>query len=321
MNKGLFTLNAPDINFSQTFDKPLHNKDSMIIKDALRLVLKQLTILGRRPRTLHDYEKWTLNFCDVTESVYLEDITVEKIYQWLQSMNVSNSSRNIRLKSLKAVLSRFFDNGWLPSKFWQNIVIKVDVPVKPATTDKDIKLLLSVLDLRNWFELRDATAILLMYTTGIRLATLSKLKHNHISFNDKMLNLTPDIMKNHEPLKLPLGEDVILLLQHLISHNDVIRQKNRQNNSFVFITQNGTQVQSSFNNNVIQKRLGDYSKLLRLENISPHALRRGFATNLMKQDAPVALISKALGHKDLSTTTRYLYLDNEEVANKLKSYL
>jgi len=33
------------------------------------------------------------------------------------------------------------------------------------------------------------------------------------------------------------------------------------------------------------------------------------------------LISKALGHKDLSTTTRYLHLDADEVSNNLRDYL
>ena len=321
MSKGLYTVSNMNLTLEKGGKVGSRLTEKRTIKNSLEIITRQLTLLGRRERTIHDYTKWTLNFCDVTGSVYLSDITVESIYSWLSSMNVSASTRNIRLKSFKAVLSRFFDNGWLPSKFWKNIVIKVDIPVKAAATDKDIALLLSVLDLSNWYELRDATAILLMYRTGIRLETLTHLNETHVNFTENVLNLSPDIMKGHEYLKLPIDSELITLLEHLILHNKTIRRRRNKRNSFIFITNEGNKVQSSFNNNVIQKRLIKYGHLLNLNNVNPHALRRGFATNLMKKDAPVALISKALGHKDISTTTRYLYMDKEEVANSLRNYL
>ncbi|MGX7197647.1 tyrosine-type recombinase/integrase [Enterococcus olivae] len=322
MGQGIYRVTNAKIDLKFTGENSGNQQGGMKILDALDVILKQLKLLGRRERTLHEYRKWTLSYVQTVDQEYLSEITVESIFQWLSSMEgTSNATRNIRLKSFKAVLSRCFDNGWIPSKFWKNIQIKVDTKVKPAATDDDIRILLSVLDLSNWHQLRDATAILLMYRTGIRLATLSSLKEEHVDYSSKQLLLSADIMKNHDWLKLPLDEDLLLLLRALTDHNKIIRSRKKKRNSYVFITEQGNQVQSSFNNNVVQKRLGRYGNELNLQNINPHALRRGFATNLMKKDAPISLISKALGHTDTVTTSKYLYLSKEEVAESLKQYL
>ncbi|MES9754451.1 site-specific integrase [Bacillus wiedmannii] len=55
--------------------------------------------------------------------------------------------------------------------------------------------------------------------------------------------------------------------------------------------------------------------------MNPHALRRGFAKSLLEKGANISVISKALGHSDISVTTKYLYLDVEEIADNLRSYL
>ena len=299
-----------------------YSKDTLTIAKALGTVLRQLQLSGRRERTLHDYQKWTEHYCITTGNTLLAEITVDSIYYWLSSMgDISNTTKNIRLKSFKAVLSRFHENGWLPVKFWSNIVIKVDKKVKPAATDSDVTLLLSMLDLSDWFQLRDACAILLMYRCGLRTATVSKLREEHLDFQNGYLNLTGDIMKNHDTLKLPIDTNLIQLLEALITVNHRIKQSRHENNTLVFVTKQGTCCQTAFNNNVLQKRIGKYSNQLELGNVSPHALRRGFATNLMKQGAPVSLIQHALGHADLSTTTQYLYLSQEDTAAQLKQYL
>ncbi|MGE6603275.1 tyrosine-type recombinase/integrase [Lysinibacillus fusiformis] len=55
--------------------------------------------------------------------------------------------------------------------------------------------------------------------------------------------------------------------------------------------------------------------------MNAHAIRRAYAKNLHDNGASVALISKTLGHSDLSSTVFYLDLDVEEVAKDLRGYL
>lgn len=300
----------------------LKDRERILIAEATEKVISQLKTLGRRERTLHDYKKWVEHYQSVTAHSYVDQITATSIMSWLSSMDMlSQTTKNIRLKSFKAVLNRFHQNGWVDVRFWDDIQIKVDKVVKPCATIEDVEKLIHTLDLTNWFELRDAVAILLMFKTGIRLATMSQLREYHIDLDNHFLNLTSDIMKNHQPLKLPIDDITCELIRTLKTANKKILKKNNIRSSLLFITKNGEAVQSTFNNNVIQKRIAKYASVAQVENINPHALRRGFATNLMNSGASVALISKALGHSSLEVTTQYLYLSREEVALNLRQYL
>lgn len=73
-----------------------------------------------------------------------------------------------------------------------------------------------LLDFNNFFQLRDGCAILMMWQTGIRVKTLLLLNEHNIDFNNKILMLDGDIMKNHKLSKLPLSEDLIHMLEILI---------------------------------------------------------------------------------------------------------
>lgn len=120
---------------------------------------------------------------------------------------------------------------------------------------------------------------------------------------------------------MPFDELLKKLLQVLIKQNAVIRRGYGKSNSLLFITKYGDIISTSPTHNNIQKRLNKYASMYGLKNINPHALRRGFAKSLLDKGANVAVISKALGHSDISVTTKYLHFDVDEVANNLRTYL
>ncbi|MGD7060942.1 tyrosine-type recombinase/integrase [Bacillus altitudinis] len=89
----------------------------------------------------------------------------------------------------------------------------------------------------------------------------------------------------------------------------------------MFITKKGDEVSASQSNNTIQKRLNKYSKEYELKNISPHALRRGFAKSLLDKGVRITDISLALGHSNLAVTSQYLHIDKNEVADNLRKFI
>lgn len=306
------------------FSKKKPRKRSFVgipIDKALATVLRQMKAVGLRQRTLTDYETHVNHFCKITKVKYIEEITAESIFEWLSSMNVSNQTKLIRLKCFKAFLGRCFNNGWIKAKFWNYIKIKADRPVKEGATDREIKVLLSILDLTNFIELRDAAAVCCMYQTGIRVGTLAQLETKHIDFENNVLKIDGGILKNHESIYLPFDDILARLFQALIKQNDMIRKDRKVKNNFLFLTIHGGQVASSPTNNNITKRLSMYAKEYGLKNINAHALRRGFAKKLLNKGANIGLISKALGHSSLDVTTRYIHLDKEEIVQGLRDYL
>lgn len=296
-------------------------KEGMPILKALEVVTRNMKVAGFRARTISDYTMHVTHFAKITGAETLEELEASHIYDWLASMNVSNQTKLTRLKCLKAFLGRCFDNGWMQSNFWRAIVIRVDSAVKQGSSAKDIDLLLRLLDLSDFVQFRDATAILLMSQTGLRVSTVAQLQASHIDLSQKLLKVGGSLLKNHQQMFLPIDDKLAQMLAVLIQQNEQIKRYYGVSNSLIFITKYGDSIASSPTNNGIQKRLNKYAREYGLKNINPQALRRGFAKSLLDKGAHIALISKALGHGDIEVTTKYLYLDKEDVAENLRDYL
>lgn len=320
VKKEEMTLN--EIVKSTTDIRKTTNTERVSIENALKIVNRQMEMSGLRPRTIKEYNYTFNRFVTAFNFVYIDEITVDKIYEWLHLLgNISNFSKLNRLKSLTALFNRFYENGWYDKKFWKDVKIKVDKKLKEAANEKDLNILLSLLDTSTFVGFRDTVAILVLYRTGIRITTLALLEERHLDFATNTLTLTGDIQKNHQVLKLPIDDELSELLQRLIKQNNLIRKHYKTNNKYIFITNRGNTVIENSNGNAISKQLGKYARKYGLKGINPHALRRSYATNLLKKNVSVALISRALGHSDLGTTTRYLDIDIDTVAESLRDYL
>lgn len=304
-------------------DDIVNRKSALTIEKALEIIVRQMRASGMRERTILDYETYVFDFIKKTEIEFLVAINADSIYEWLSYMKVKDTTKRIRLKCFCAFLGKCFNNGWLNDMFWRSIRIRVDEPIKEGATEDDVFNVLRNLDLSKFIELRDAAAILTMYQTGIRLATLSSLEERHVDLENRLLRLDGAILKNRKVILLPFDGRLQKLFEVLFEQNRLIREEKGVENSFVFITQQGKGIvnDESPKSNSIAKRLNYYKKKYQIENINPHGLRRGFAKDIYKRsDGDIALVSKALGHSDFGVTTRYLHLDPEEIAGKLREF-
>ena len=316
---GIFAVNKETVRRSQKNSE--ENKEGLLIVDALEIVFQQMRVAGNRQRTIESYHYIFKQFVEYNELEFVEDIAIDTIYNYLSSLQVTQQTKLIRLKSIKAMLSKFYNNGWFKKKFWSSIHIKIDKQVKKGANVDDVDTLLSLIDQTTFVGFRDSVAILTMYSTGIRIRTLGELKESHVDFDNLTLNLDGSTLKNHQFLKLPISQELAKMFKDLIHLNENIKQYYGQENKNIFITQNGLPMNTSKSSNcAISKQLNKYSKRFGLENINAHAIRRGYAKNLLDKGANIALISKALGHSDLAVTTKYLHLDIDEVVSSLRTF-
>lgn len=328
--KGLRTMkkgkNLYSTNTTSNLNIPLIEVNSHATKTptdihiqlAFTILNKQMTVEGLRERTKNDYIKWFTDFTNHSKVSYLSEINMEQIYDWLESMDVANSTKLIRLKAVKAVLSRFYDQGYFRNRFWASIKIRVDSKTKQHTTPETLNILFSMLDLTNFFELRDAVAVLTMYKTGMRIATLVRLEEKHIDLDNQLLLLSGNITKNRQTLELPLTLQLTHLIGALIEENRRVREHKDIDNNLIFISKNGKSLVYEGKTNTIQKRLHMYSKQYGLKNLHPHAIRRAYAKDLYDKGATLPIISKALGHQDYKVTAKYLNISSEELVKSLR---
>lgn len=317
---GIFSIESEEVsNFAE---KKAVKREGITISEALETVFQQMKIAGNRARTIESYSYIFHQFVRCNRLEYVEDIDADSIYEYLGSMEVSQQTKLIRLKSIKAVLGKFHNNGWIRKKFWSTIQIKLDKQIKKGAIANDVEKLIELIDQNTFIGFRDTVAILTMYKTGIRIQTLGELKERHIDYENLFLNLDGSLLKNHKFLKLPIDQELANLFKVLTAQNEKIRSYYGTQNKNIIITQNGLPINNDrTSNNAISKQLNKYSKRFGLENINAHSLRRGYAKNLFNAGASVAVISKALGHSELGVTTQYLDLDVEEVALSLRDFL
>lgn len=293
------------------------------IEIAKNIVFKQMQIEGLSSKTLISYNKIFNKFVDFTKIDFVEEINREIFLNWLNSLgHVDLVTKKNYYRFVVAILNRFYDNKWLHEKFWKDIKIKVPKKVQSPAKENELEILLSLIDTSSFIGFRDVTILLLLYKTGIRINTLVNLKEQHIDFVNKELVLSGDILKNGKTLRLPLDDEMLLLLKRLIQQNHIVRKHYKQKNDYVFITKSGKWCGSATTNtNSISKRLHYYSKKYNLKTITPHKIRRLYSTNLLKKGANIAVISHALGHSSLTVTEKYISLSEEEILRKLRDYL
>ncbi|MEX3744751.1 hypothetical protein [Lysinibacillus xylanilyticus] len=207
-----FTLTTKELTASIKEEKTVTARYKPF-SEALGTIVNQVEVSGYRPRTIKDYNTVLMNFSKSTGVTYLEEITVDMIYSWLDSMQVVNQTKLTRLKVLKSFLGKCFTNGWLSLNFWQSINVKVDKKVKKRAKSNDIAILVSLIDKSTFIGLRDVTAILTMYKTGIRIYTLGQLNERHIDWENKVLVLDGAVLKNHQLNRLT------------VTHSETIRSK------------------------------------------------------------------------------------------------
>lgn len=314
----------PSLQPKQSGDNTTKRKsDSILINQALEIVNRQMQLQGLRHKTLLTYNQTMQKFVEFLNIETVDEVNKEGFMEWLESLShLDKTTQANRFRFVSAILTRFYDNGWIKgNKFWKDVKIKVDKKVKKAADERELEILLSVIDTTTWLGWRDVTVLLLLYRTGIRIHTLTSLKEEHIDFNEKMLVLSGDIMKNGQVLKIPLEDELLMLLENLIRQNHEVRKRYKEKNDYVFITKSGKPTLNDYShNNAISKRINAYSKKYGL-SISPHKIRRLYATNLVRKKVPLAIISKALGHSSYEVTQRYIEMDADEVADTLRKYL
>ncbi len=154
---GIFAVSGDVVASSS--NKEEARKDCMLISVALDTIFNQMRIGGNRPRTIESYEYIIKQFVDVCQIDYVEDIDLDKLYHYLDVLEVKPATKLIRLKSIKAVLSKFYNNGWIKDRFWSNIQIKMDKEVKKGAKESDIDKLLQLIDQTTFIGFRDAVAI------------------------------------------------------------------------------------------------------------------------------------------------------------------
>ena len=150
-------------------------------------------------------------------------------------------------------------------------------------------------DSKKWIDKRDSLIFEILFKTGLRASEILNLSKSDI-FDNKI-----KILGKGNKTRF------IFIL------NDLKIKLINWDFEYFLVNKKGLKLSPKQLNTIIKKN----GKKINLE-ISPHSLRRSFCTNLIKSGCNIKVIQKMMGHNSISTTSKYIFFDEEEMLQEFK---
>lgn len=155
--------------------------------------------------------------------------------------------------------------------------------------------------------LRDRTMLTVMVKTGVRQHELANITiRDYFKMRNEGSNRLVVLGKGNKERSIYFSEDTMELIDEYV----IWRNEHAVNSDRLFLTFAGLPLNDSGMNRVI-KNCAKRAGLANADEYTCHSLRRAFATIKSNNGVPVAIISKALGHSNIATTTRYIKTNDE----------
>lgn len=144
---------------------------------------------------------------------------------------------------------------------------------------------------------RDASIVLFLLHTGLRLSEAVQLRLNDVQISERKGSVLVRHGKGGKQRSVPLNTEARHALQEWI--------KVRPAHEFLWTVVEGTQPQA-LSGRTVQRVLGRYGRAGKIEDLTPHVCRHTFAKNLVDHDIGLEKVATLLGHSSLNTTRIYI---------------
>lgn len=274
--------------------KEVDNRDTIIKNLSTELKLKGFSL-----QTVKAYVIHTNQFLEYIkkDTSSLEEQDIKEYLSWLIS------EKNLALASvaLKKAAIKFF---------FEEILKKKVSNLKTPKIPKKLPEILSKEEVRRLIDsastLRSKLIIELLYSSGLRVSELVKLKVTDLDLENKTGWVRSG--KGSKDRMFILSDTVVKTISQYLKHFSV--------SNYLFPGKNNTLTTRN-----IQKIIKQTSKKANIsKKVSPHTLRHCFATHLLESGTDIRMIQVLLGHASLNTTEQYTHVSSTEL-KKIKSPL
>ncbi|MBT7071642.1 MAG: tyrosine-type recombinase/integrase [Anaerolineae bacterium] len=142
--------------------------------------------------------------------------------------------------------------------------------------------------------LRDATILIVLLNTGLRVGELCALDIADVQISERKGSLTVRSGKGRKQRAVPLNTEARTFLQQWLLYRPAVTT------SAFFVGQRNERLTSRSAQRAV-KRLAE---LANLDDVTPHLLRHTFAKSLLDSGVGIEKVAALLGHSDLNTVRR-----------------
>ena len=254
-----------------------------------------LAVDGKSKNTISQYRRSIIRFSDFCNKSF-RDVGTYDIRYYLGCLK-ENGLANTSLENQRSNISAFFQ--WLT--FEGIISVNPSLRIKPIKGYQELKEPFSEIEIDSIRSAcrtkKDRALVEVLLSTGVRVSELSLMNVDDINFNNLSV-----FVRHGKGNKQRITYMTPVAAMHLQRYLNSRKEKG----NCLFYNKNHKRL----NVGGIQYILKAISECACVDHVHPHRFRRTFATNLAKRGMEVQEIQKLLGHTNINTTMKYIYVDN-----------
>lgn len=285
--------------------------DAMTFREDCEAYLLNCRQRNLREGTINHYrQSHTQFYKHIDPDMPLKEFTV-KVYgsyvQYLIEKLHNDVSINSYLRDLITTLRFLMEEGHVrPFKMKS---IKVDKQAVDTYTDEELQILLKKPDTRTcrYVEYQCWVMTNLLFSTGIRQRSLMHLNIRDVDLDNQMLNVR--VTKNRKPLLIPMNGTMCGILREYFVHRDA-----QNDDELLFTNVYGQPLVRS----TCYGMLYAYNKGRGVKTTGIHRYRHTFAKQWILSGGNVVVLSRMLGHSNLSITQNYVNLLVSDLAKQVE---
>jgi integrase/recombinase XerD len=173
-------------------------------------------------------------------------------------------------------------------------------------TVEEVERLIEQPDASTVIGLRDKAMVEVMYSAGLRVSELCKLRLNDIYYDKGYVRC---VGKGDKERLVPIGRRAVEVVRRYLKES---RPKLARENSppLLFMSRKGGEC----SRHGFWKTISDCGRLAGIrKKLKPHMLRHSFATHLLDRGADLRAVQMMLGHADIATTQIYTHVVEERL--------
>ncbi len=287
-------------------------KDSIINKYRNYLLLERSLSANSIEAYMTDLAKLS-DFLE-NEQIKVEDVTLDDLQQFIaQLYDLGINARSVAriISGIKSFYNFLVLDGYMqndPTELLETPKIGLKLPT--VLSLEEIENLMSVIDLSTKEGQRNRAILETLYSCGLRISELTKLKFSDLFFDEGFIKVEG---KGSKQRLVPISSTAIREINNYLFYRRQIDVKKGYEDA-LFLSNRGTPISRI----MIFHFIKQYAEMAGIKKtISPHTFRHSFATHLLEGGANIRAIQLMLGHEKITTTEIYTHMDREYLRQEI----
>ena len=293
------------------------NRFSELIRDWSDEYLP--TMRGDSPNTVKAYKgAWNLmiDFLYTEKNISADKITFSMLnmdllmefLQWIkQARGCKDSTRNSRLAAIAEFADYAHNRDFDAAVCFYTEVKKIpyiklaDAIERFAMSKEETQIMLSLPSIKDQYGYRDRCILTFLYASACRGQELCDLKVRDVKFTTTGKASILLHGKGGKTRRIRISPEATAILRTYMRRRGI----ENQGDQYVFISQRNPQMTVACVEHIVEKyykKAKEKYSTLYVQPVTPHVFRHTAATHMLEAGVPLMVISRFLGHAEITTT-------------------